>query len=151
FDVAGAGEMVIAVRALAAGHARPDAMRRANTAAGGVASKLGTATPELDELMLEAPRDRKNRAALHATYSGLAAVETLVRQWRSRGLTIGFTNGWFDIVQPGHVVTLGAAHTECDRLVVALNEDDSVPQPNGPSRPINQLADRAAVIAGLGS
>jgi D-beta-D-heptose 7-phosphate kinase / D-beta-D-heptose 1-phosphate adenosyltransferase len=153
FDVTGAGDTVIAVLALAvaAGHALPDAMRLANTAAGVVVSKLGTATVELDELMLEASRDSKNRAALHAKYYSLAEVETLVRQWKSRGLTVGFTNGCFDIVHPGHVGMLGAARTECDRLVVALNDDDSVRRLKGASRPINALADRAAVIAGLGS
>jgi D-beta-D-heptose 7-phosphate kinase/D-beta-D-heptose 1-phosphate adenosyltransferase len=153
FDVTGAGDTVIAVLALAvvAGHPLPDAMRLANTAAGVVVSKLGTATVELDELMLETSRDGKNRAALHAKYYSLAEVETLVRQWKSRGLTVGFTNGCFDIVHPGHVGMLGAARTECDRLVVALNDDDSVRRLKGASRPINALADRAAVIAGLGS
>ena len=153
FDVTAAGDTVIAVPALTvvAGHALPDAMRLANTAAGVVVSKLGTATVELDELMLEASRNGKNRAALHAKYYSLAEVETLVRQWKSRGLTVGFTNGCFDIVHPGHVGMLGAARTECDRLVVALNDDDSVRRLKGASRPINALADRAAVIAGLGS
>jgi D-beta-D-heptose 7-phosphate kinase/D-beta-D-heptose 1-phosphate adenosyltransferase len=126
-------------------------MRLANAAAGIVVSKLGTATVELDELMLETSRDNKNRAALHAKYYSLAEVETLVRQWKSRGLGVGFTNGCFDIVHPGHVAMLAAAREQCDRLVVALNGDDSVRRLKGASRPVNTLADRAAVIAALQS
>jgi D-beta-D-heptose 7-phosphate kinase / D-beta-D-heptose 1-phosphate adenosyltransferase len=153
FDVTGAGDTVIAVLALgaAAGYPLPDAMRLANIAAGIVVSKLGTAIVEPDELMLEASRDTKQRAALHAKYYSLAEAETLTRQWKNRGLSVGFTNGCFDIVHPGHVGMLAAARGECDRLVVALNDDDSVRRLKGPTRPINTLADRAAVIAGLGS
>jgi D-beta-D-heptose 7-phosphate kinase/D-beta-D-heptose 1-phosphate adenosyltransferase len=153
FDVTGAGDTVIAVLALAvaAGYALPAAMRLANTAAGIVVSKLGTATVELDELMLEASRDTKSRAALHAKYYSLAEVETLVRQWKNRDLRVGFTNGCFDIVHPGHVGMLAAARAECDRLVVALNGDASVRQLKGSSRPINALGDRCAVIAALES
>ena len=153
FDVTGAGDTVIAVLALAVagGYALPEAMRLANTAAGIVVSKLGTATVELDELVLEASRDSRSQAALHAKYYSVAEVETLIRQWKSRGLGIGFTNGCFDIVHPGHVGMLAAARRECDRLVVALNSDASVRRLKGPSRPVNGLADRCAVIAGLES
>lgn len=153
FDVTGAGDTVIAVLALgvAAGYPLPEAMRLANIAAGIAVSKLGTAIVEPDELMLEASRDTNHRAALHAKYYSLAEVETLIRQWKSRGLSVGFTNGCFDIVHPGHVGMLAAARAECDRLVVALNDDESVHRLKGPTRPINPLADRAAVIAGLGS
>ncbi len=153
FDVTGAGDTVIAVLALAvaSGCALPEAMRLANTAAGIVVSKLGTATVELDELMLEASRDTKSRAALHAKYYSLAEVETLVRQWKNRGLRVGFTNGCFDIVHPGHVGMLAAARAECDRLVVALNGDASVGRLKGSARPINALGDRCAVIAALES
>ena len=153
FDVTGAGDTVIAVLALAVagGYSLPEAMRLANTAAGIVVSKLGTATVELDELMLEASRDTRREAALHAKYYSVAQVETLVRQWKSRGLSVGFTNGCFDIVHPGHVAMLAAARAECDRLVVALNGDASVSRLKGPARPVNALGDRCAVIAGLES
>jgi D-beta-D-heptose 7-phosphate kinase/D-beta-D-heptose 1-phosphate adenosyltransferase len=153
FDVTGAGDTVIAVLALsvARGYSLPEAMRLANAAAGIVVSKLGTATVELDELMLEASRDSRSETALHAKYYSVAQVETLVRQWKSRGLGVGFTNGCFDIVHPGHVAMLAAARRECDRLVVALNGDASVRRLKGSSRPINTLADRCAVIAALES
>lgn len=153
FAAAGAGDTAIAVLAPAvvAGHALPAAMRLANTAPGVAVLMLGTATVEVDALMLEAARDGKNRPARRARSLSLAEVETLVRQWRSRGLTVGCTNGCFDIVHPGDVGMRGAAGTECDRLVVALDDDDSVRRLKGASRPINALAGRAAVITGLGS
>jgi D-beta-D-heptose 7-phosphate kinase/D-beta-D-heptose 1-phosphate adenosyltransferase len=153
FDVSGAGDTVIAVLALthASGQKLPEAMRLANTAAGIVVSKLGTATVELDELMLELSREARNQAAhLEKIYS-VAEAETLVRQWKSRGLSVGFTNGCFDIVHPGHVGYLAGARAECDRLIVALNSDASTRRLKGPSRPVNSLEDRLAVIAALAS
>ena len=153
YDVSGAGDTVIAVMALAyaSGRALPEAMRLANTAAGIVVSKLGTATVELDELLLELSREARNRAAhLEKIYS-VAEAEALVRQWKSRGLSVGFTNGCFDIVHPGHVGYLAGARAQCDRLLVALNSDASTRRLKGPARPVNVLADRMAVIAALAS
>jgi D-beta-D-heptose 7-phosphate kinase/D-beta-D-heptose 1-phosphate adenosyltransferase len=153
FDVSGAGDTVIAVLALAhaCGHTLPEAMRLANTAAGIVVSKLGTAVVELDELMLEISRNAHDRAAHRAKFYTLAETETLVRQWKGRGLSVGFTNGCFDIVHPGHVRLLASARVECDRLIVALNTDEGTRRLKGVGRPVNLLADRAAVIAAIES
>jgi D-beta-D-heptose 7-phosphate kinase/D-beta-D-heptose 1-phosphate adenosyltransferase len=149
FDVSGAGDTVIAVLALAhaSGETLPDAMRLANAAAGIVVSKLGTAIAELDELMLEMSRGASHRGKFFSA----TETDTLVRQWKSRKLRVGFTNGCFDIVHPGHVAMLSAARRECDRIVVALNDDASTRRLKGSSRPINALADRCAVIAALES
>jgi D-beta-D-heptose 7-phosphate kinase/D-beta-D-heptose 1-phosphate adenosyltransferase len=151
FDVSGAGDTVIAVLALAAasGYSLPQAMRLANTAAGIVVSKLGTATVELDELMLELSRDVTDKDWHHAKYYSADEAETLVRRWKGRGLRVGFTNGCFDIVHAGHVSLLAAARASCDRLLVALNTDNGVRRLKGPQRPINSLADRTAVIAAV--
>jgi len=151
YDVTGAGDTVIAVLALAcaAGFMLPQAMRLANTAAGIVVSKLGTATVELDELMLELSRDVRDKQWHHAKYYSAAEAETLVRRWKSRGLAVGFTNGCFDIVHAGHVALLAAARAHCDRLIVALNGDPGVRRLKGPKRPVNGLADRSAVIAAV--
>jgi D-beta-D-heptose 7-phosphate kinase / D-beta-D-heptose 1-phosphate adenosyltransferase len=153
FDVSGAGDTVIAVLALAhaSGHSLPHAMRLANTAAGIVVGKLGTAAVELDELILELSREAREHDVGQAKLYSAAEAETLTRQWKSRGLSVGFTNGCFDIVHPGHVTLLAKARLECDRLIVALNSDASVSRLKGPQRPINTLADRAAVIAALAS
>lgn len=150
FDVSGAGDTVIATLAvvLAAGHPLPEAMRIANAAAGIVVGKLGTATVTAEELA----------HALHAQgQAGLtdevlldtASAQRLMRDWRDSGLRVGFANGCFDILHAGHVALLAAARRRCDRLIVALNTDESVARLKGPSRPVNTLADRAAVIAAL--
>jgi D-beta-D-heptose 7-phosphate kinase / D-beta-D-heptose 1-phosphate adenosyltransferase len=153
YDVSGAGDTVIAVLALASasGYSLSQAMRLANTAAGIVVSKLGTATVELDELMLELSRDVRDKEWHHAKYFTVAEAETLVRRWKSRGLRVGFTNGCFDIIHAGHVSLLAAARAECDRLVVALNSDPGVRRLKGPERPVNSLPDRSAVIAAVES
>jgi D-beta-D-heptose 7-phosphate kinase/D-beta-D-heptose 1-phosphate adenosyltransferase len=153
FDVSGAGDTVIAVMALAAvsGYPLPQAMHLANSAAGIVVSKLGTATVELDELMLELSRDVRDKEWHHAKYYSTEEAEILVRRWRSRGLKVGFTNGCFDIVHAGHVSLLAAARAQCNRLIVALNTDAGVQRLKGPSRPVNALPDRSAVIAAVES
>jgi D-beta-D-heptose 7-phosphate kinase/D-beta-D-heptose 1-phosphate adenosyltransferase len=72
-----------------------------------------------------------------------------VAEWKAHGLRVGFTNGCFDILHAGHVSLLRAARRRCDRLVVGLNTDASVARLKGPARPVNSLADRAAVISAL--
>ncbi|WP_270936590.1 D-glycero-beta-D-manno-heptose-7-phosphate kinase [Falsiroseomonas oryzae] len=150
FDVSGAGDTVIATLALAhaAGYALPDAMRLANTAAGIVVGKLGTATVSGDEL---AHALRTGAEAEETPLLGHEAAARLVRDWQAHGLRVGFANGCFDVLHAGHVALLRAARRRCDRLVVALNSDASVARLKGPSRPVNVLADRAAVIAALSS
>lgn len=151
FDVSGAGDTVVAVLALAAaaGYPLAQAMRLANTAAGIAVSKLGTATVELDELMLELSRDVRDKEWHRAKHFTFAETEALVRRWKSRGLKVGFTNGCFDIVHAGHIALLAAARAQCDRLIVALNTDRGVRRLKGPNRPVNSLSDRAAVIAAV--
>lgn len=69
---------------------------------------------------------------------------------RSRGKAV-FTNGCFDIVHRGHAEYLERARALGDRLIVALNTDESVRRLKGPERPINPLEDRLAVMAALES
>ncbi len=150
FDVSGAGDTVIAALALslAAGHRLPEATRIANAAAGIAVGKLGTATVAAEELA-HALRALGQGGLAEQAALDMAAAQRLVRDWRDHGLRIGFTNGCFDILHAGHVALLAAARRRCDRLIVALNTDASVARLKGPSRPVNTLADRAAVIAAL--
>jgi D-beta-D-heptose 7-phosphate kinase/D-beta-D-heptose 1-phosphate adenosyltransferase len=150
FDVSGAGDTVIAVVALslAAGQVPHRAMRIANSAAGVVVSKLGTATLSLDELISAVEADAQEGADGGKLVSAGQAA-SIIEAWQRRGLTAGLTNGCFDILHRGHVTMLQAARDTCDRLVVALNTDDSVRRLKGQSRPINGLEDRASVIAAL--
>ena len=72
-----------------------------------------------------------------------------VRRWRRNGLRIGFTNGCFDLLHPGHADLLAFARAGCDRLVVGLNDDGSVRRLKGTGRPVQALASRAAVLSAL--
>jgi D-beta-D-heptose 7-phosphate kinase / D-beta-D-heptose 1-phosphate adenosyltransferase len=154
FDVSGAGDTVIAVAALAvaAGQPLPRAMRIANAAAGVVVGKLGTATLDVAELTAALEADGAEAVDIDGKVAASpdGAIPVL-DNWRRRGLTVGFTNGCFDILHRGHVTMLQACRAACDRLVVALNTDDSVRRLKGPSRPVNGLEDRLAVIAALQS
>lgn len=148
FDVSGAGDTVIAALTLAhaAGLPLVRAMHVANAAAGVVVSKCGTATATVDEVLHEmGGLAGVGLPGLVDTVQGLA----MVARWRAQGLTIGFTNGCFDILHPGHVALLKAARAVCDRLVVALNTDASVQVLKGPERPVNDLACRSRVIAAI--
>ena len=148
-DVSGAGDTVVAVVAagIAAGLPVPVAARLANIAAGIVVGKIGTAVARETDL-LEALTPE--RGALRKVVSRAQAVEQ-VERWRRRGWRIGFTNGCFDLLHPGHVHLLEQARSWCDRLVVGLNADASVKRLKGPTRPIQGEAARAAVLASLAS
>ena len=152
FDVSGAGDTVIATLALAvaSGRSLAQAMHIANAAAGVVVSKLGTATANIAEVMHELSAQADKLAGAPAP--GLQSMESalgMVELWREQGLRVGFTNGCFDILHPGHVSLLAAARQACDRLVVALNTDESVSRLKGPTRPVNSLAQRAQVMAAI--
>ncbi|MGG5811082.1 D-glycero-beta-D-manno-heptose-7-phosphate kinase [Falsiroseomonas sp. CW058] len=146
-DVSGAGDTVVAVVAagLAAGLPVPTAARLSNIAAGIVVGKVGTAVAREGDL-LEALTPARGSARKVVSRTG--AVEQ-VERWRRRGWRVGFTNGCFDLLHPGHVHLLAQARGWCDRLVVGLNADSSVRRLKGPERPIQDEAARAAVLASL--
>jgi D-beta-D-heptose 7-phosphate kinase/D-beta-D-heptose 1-phosphate adenosyltransferase len=120
-------------------------MRLANAAAGVVVGKLGTATCSAAELE-HALREADGAPGEVLDWEQAAR---LTREWQAEGLRVGFANGCFDILHAGHVRMLRDARRHCDRLIVALNEDAGVARLKGPTRPINPLADRAAVIGAL--
>ncbi len=146
-DVSGAGDTVVATLSagLAAGRPLPVASRLANIAAGIVVGKVGTAVVREEELSEALTPER---GALRKVMSRAAAAEQ-VERWRRRGWRIGFTNGCFDLLHPGHVHLLEQARSWCDRLVVGLNSDASVKRLKGAARPIQGEAARAAVLASL--
>lgn len=149
FDVTGAGDTVISVlaAALAAGTPLVQATVLANTAAGVVVGKLGTATVTTEELRHELRQENHLGAGIFDEDSLLQLVE----EARARGETLVLTNGCFDIIHPGHVQYLKEAKALGDRLLVAVNSDASVARLKGPTRPINPLDHRMAVLAGLES
>jgi D-beta-D-heptose 7-phosphate kinase/D-beta-D-heptose 1-phosphate adenosyltransferase len=148
FDVTGAGDTVIAVlgASVAAGAPLSHAMKLSNLAASLVVAKLGAATVSAPELEV-ALNDSQSFS------SGVMNEEQLfqaVSGARLRGKKIVFTNGCFDILHAGHVIYLQQAKQLGDILIVAINDDDSVKRLKGPGRPINNTAQRMAVLASLG-
>ena len=76
-------------------------------------------------------------------------AKTSPAAWRRQGLKVGFTNGCFDLLHPGHVSLLNQAAATCDRLIVGLNSDASVKRLKGEDRPVQNEAARATVLASL--
>ena len=150
YDVSGAGDTVVAVlgAALAAGASLYDAASLANEAAGIVVGKVGTAIVPANELA-QALIDRD--ALEHSKVLPLSLALDHVARWRRNGLAVGFTNGCFDLLHPGHVALLKQARAACDRLVVGLNSDGSVARLKGAGRPIQPAEARAAVLSSLAS
>ncbi|MCC5995195.1 MAG: D-glycero-beta-D-manno-heptose 1-phosphate adenylyltransferase [Oceanicaulis sp.] len=148
FDVSGAGDTALAALslAMAAGVAMTDAMALADLAAGVAVGKAGTAVVSPDELIEDATGGAE-APDWRILERGDAA--RLSARWRSEGLRIGFTNGCFDILHPGHLSVLRHAASVCDRLVVGLNADASVARLKGPQRPVNPAASRAVMLASL--
>ena len=149
FDVSGAGDTVVATLAagLAAGLELAVAVRLANLAAGIVVGKVGTAVVHPADL---AAALGPQQSSLRKIVSREQALEQ-VERWRRRGWRVGFTNGCFDLLHPGHVHLLEQARGAADRLVVGINADASVRRLKGASRPVQPEAARAAVLASLAS
>ena len=149
YDVTGAGDTVIAVlaAALATGVSLKSAALLSNLAAGLVVGKIGVASVTPSEL----------RVALHRRGQGGRGMVSddellpLVAEARVRNERVIMTNGCFDVLHAGHVAYLEEAKSLGDRLIVAINDDDSVRRLKGDKRPINELQDRMAVLAGLAS
>ncbi len=147
YDVTGAGDTVIATLAAGVGAGLPilDAAGLANLAAGLVVGKIGVASVTPSELKLALhEHGQGGRGLLARDEAGRVAEEA-----RARGERIVMTNGCFDLLHTGHVSYLQEAKTRGDRLMVAVNTDESVTKLKGKGRPINPLADRMAVLAGL--
>ena len=146
FDVSGAGDTSLAAlgAALAAGAPMREAMRIANAASGIVVGKFGTASVKREELAQALSPARVAGGVLSAD----AAAE-LCAELRARGKVVGFTNGCFDLLHPGHLQSFERARALCDVLIVGLNTDASIRRLKGPGRPVNNEASRAAMLAAL--
>ena len=149
YDVTGAGDTVIATlaSALAAGIAIEQAVLLANTAASLVVAKLGTATISPHELR----RKLATRQGLSQGKMTPQQLKIAVEEAKALGETIVMTNGCFDILHAGHVQYLQQAKALGQRLIVAVNSDDSVRQLKGEGRPVNPCDRRMSVLAALGA
>ena len=146
YDVTGAGDTVIAslAAAIASGYELEQATFLANTAAGLVVEKLGAATVSADELNSASMSKYQPQELLDKN----SALEVVNRAKR-KGEQIVMTNGCFDIIHAGHINYLTKARTLGDRLIVAINADNSVKRLKGNSRPINALKNRMTVLNAL--
>lgn len=149
FDVTGAGDTVIGTLAsvLATGSSIEEAVSLANTAAGIVVVKLGTATVSAHELK----RKLRNAGEIGTGVMNEQQLKIAVDEAKAHGETIIMTNGCFDILHAGHVAYLQQAKKLGKRLIVAVNSDQSVKQLKGDGRPVNPCDRRMSVLAALGS
>ena len=147
FDVTGAGDTVISTlaAALAAGDDMHNAVALANLAAGIVVGKLGTASVTPEELYQEVHK----HIAVKRGIVSQDELMTAVRQCHQRGEVIVMTNGCFDILHAGHVTYLQQAREQGDRLIVAVNVDETVRKLKGEDRPVNPLEHRMRMLAAL--
>jgi D-beta-D-heptose 7-phosphate kinase/D-beta-D-heptose 1-phosphate adenosyltransferase len=147
-DTSGAGDTALGIlaAAIAAKLPMPVAVRLANLAAGLSVGKSGNAVVRPNDLLHAlSPQS----SVLRKIVDRQEAAEQAER-WRRRGWKIGFTNGCFDLLHPGHIHLLEQARTQCDQLIVGLNSDTSVQRLKGAGRPLHAEAARAAELASLG-
>ena len=150
YDSTGAGDTVAATLGVCTALQWPlaESVRAANVAGGVVCAKFGTATVTVAELN-RAIHDHGRRERDAPPSLPRRRVADAVAGARRRGERIVFTNGCFDILHAGHVGYLNEASQLGDRLVVAVNDDDSMQRLKGEKRPINRLEQRMRVLEGL--
>ncbi len=143
FDVSGAGDTVIATLTygLVQQLSLQEAAMLANKAGGIVVGKIGTAVIQKDELF-----DQKNDSE---KIMNLSDILEQVKRWKSQNLTVGFTNGCFDLLHLGHLHLLRQCKNQCDRLILGLNTDASIQRLKGPTRPIQNQEVRSQILAAL--
>lgn len=151
YDVSGAGDTSLATLAVALGSGASieDAVYLSNTAGGIVVGKMGTAAVYRTDLKTEL-YTQDVFSGTRKIYPQDIAVEQ-VETWQREGCKVGFTNGCFDIVHAGHLALINDAKKECDKLILAINSDDSVKRLKGETRPVNTEMDRALLLAELGA
>jgi D-beta-D-heptose 7-phosphate kinase/D-beta-D-heptose 1-phosphate adenosyltransferase len=149
FDVTGAGDTVVATLAvcIAQGASLREAVLKSNIAAGIAVGKVGTAAVSFDEI---------NEFALTHLQLGTSAKimsEKELLKWlflqKEKSKIVVMTNGCFDLLHPGHIDYLENARGLGDCLIVAVNDDESVAQLKGPTRPILPLAVRQRMLSAL--
>ena len=150
YDVSGAGDTVVAVLGLgmAAGLSLKEAISLANTAAGIVVGKIGTATVSRQELLqvhYQTPEDTASK------FKSLNEISEICRRLRNDCKRIVLTNGCFDLLHVGHIRLFTASKQQGDVLIVAIDDDESVRLLKGGGRPVINAAERVRVLSALNS
>ncbi|MFO8014943.1 MAG: D-glycero-beta-D-manno-heptose 1-phosphate adenylyltransferase [Phycisphaerae bacterium] len=148
YDNAGAGDMVVAVMALAlaGGTDFREAVQLANVAGGLEVEKFGVQPVTREEMVLDLLGEARRSGDKVRSTDGLLAD---LSRHRARGETVVFTNGCFDILHAGHIEYLAFASRQGDVLVVGLNSDRSVRSIKGPERPVCPQDQRARVLSAI--
>jgi D-beta-D-heptose 7-phosphate kinase/D-beta-D-heptose 1-phosphate adenosyltransferase len=148
FDVSGAGDTVLAVfgLAVASGVSIHDSVALANTAAGIVVGKVGTATVSKQEL---ASALKSNDNGLPIKYKDLSELPALVEDLKKKGKRLVMTNGCFDILHAGHIMLFSASKQLGDILIVAIDDDESVKILKGSGRPVLKAKERVRILSAL--
>ncbi len=151
FDVSGAGDTVVATlgAALCVENKLEKAAKLANITAGIVVGKVGTAVAYAQDVIAELHYQEISSA--EAKVLTLEQALDQVALWWRRKIRVGFTNGCFDLLHPGHISLLEQARDGCNRLIVGLNSDASISRLKGTDRPVQSETSRAAVLASLSS
>jgi len=148
FDVSGAGDTVLSVLGLsvASGASVQDSITIANTAAGIVVGKVGTATVSKQELLLAM---RTDGHGLPTKYKDLSELPALIKDLKRKGTRLVLTNGCFDLLHAGHIMLFSASKHMGDILIVAIDDDESVKTLKGPGRPVINAKERVRIISAL--
>ncbi|MEM7261419.1 MAG: bifunctional heptose 7-phosphate kinase/heptose 1-phosphate adenyltransferase [Planctomycetota bacterium] len=147
-DVTGAGDMVLSVLGLvvASGKSFADAARLANVGGGIEVRRVGVSPVSREELLQEL---RYSGHPAASKIKSLPELRELVQRDQRAGLSVVFTNGCFDLLHRGHHELLHGARQEGDRMVVAVNADDSIRRLKGPTRPSIPEDGRVRMLAAL--
>ena len=148
YDVSGAGDTVLAVFGLsvASGISFEDGAALANTSAGIVVGKVGTATVSRQELSSALKHDD-----ISLKHKDLSELPVLIQDMKKKGKRLVMTNGCFDLLHAGHIMLFSASKKLGDVLIVAIDDDDSVRNLKGKGRPVISARERVRVISALDS
>ena len=150
YDVSGAGDTVVAVLGLAVAAGQPfkEAVSLANTAAGIVVGKVGTAAVTQKELLQALELTAAESVPKHKT---LQELSELCRKLQKDGKRIVLTNGCFDLLHVGHIKLFSASKKLGDVMIVAIDDDDSVRSLKGSGRPVISATERVRILSALDS
>ena len=153
YDVTGAGDTVISAIAvaLAAGFDIKDAVNIANIAASVVVAKVGTSVATIKDIKNKIEYLTNINDDLPRGIFEAKVLRDIVAKSQAKGERVVFANGCFDILHYGHTRLLEKAKSFGDRLIVAVNSDDSIKKLKGDSRPHHTLVQRMEVLNALKS
>jgi len=134
--------------AIASGASFKNAMSIANTAAGIVVGKVGTATLSRQEL---ATALTPYQDSLLSKQKRISELPALIEELKKKAKRIVLTNGCFDLLHAGHILLFSASKKLGDILIVGIDDDDSVKKLKGSGRPVIGEKERVRILCALDS